>query len=553
MTLRHIVPTLLACVAFGDRLTAADPAVPPPSVDAAQQTMNIETSDKPLEIVLQWISRRAGVNIVCNEAEQPRVTLRLANVTWQEAIGQIAQRYDMVVEKKSDRIWQLSKPPKVRMEFQDARLTVVLEALARQANINIVISDDIKSERRLTMTLNGVPWREALDVIVKATGYTWIEQDYKIIRIVSKENVQKDLQTRVYRMDYSNGEKAKDSIVVALSSDGKAVYDQRTNSLVLTDTPPNLEAAAGILDQLDTRTREVLIELKFVEFSTQDVKKLGFDPISLGFDIDGFGRVGGIFNPFAADPTANFGGYRTPPTPIDPLVGPGPIPTSTGAVSGALTFEAIATLSSTEVIQTPQILTLDNTKANLHIGRELRFAESTVTQESGTTVTTLKEASSSPVTDGITIELTPHITSDGFVSIELLAKDENATLTTFTAGSGVTALSIQLPQKTSTKLTTNIMVADGQTAVIGGILKNKVVEDERTIPGISSIPVLGWLFRKEEDTVEQRNLSIFITPRVIPNHDKDETEEAALRLREKISGIQQKSSNPAAESRTLSE
>src|SRR3954471_8002578 len=171
MRLRHLVITSLAAMTIGGQaaVQAADGAAPSPE-SAAANTLTIETSDKPLDTVLQWISRRTNVNIVCNEQDQPRVTLRLVNVTLQEAIDQICAKYDLVLEKKSDRVWVLSRPPKVRMEFQDARLVVILEALARQANVNIVIGDDISSDRRLTMTLNGVPWREALDVIVRTTG-----------------------------------------------------------------------------------------------------------------------------------------------------------------------------------------------------------------------------------------------------------------------------------------------------------------------------------------------------------------------------------------------
>ena len=223
MKLRHVVLTSLAALSLGAAETV--PVASDAGPDQGAQTLTLEPTDKPLETVLQWISRRAGVNIVCNEADQPRVTLRLVNVTWQEAVAQIAERYDFVIERKSERIWSLTRPPKVRMEFQDARLTVVLEALARQANVNIVISDDVAGDRRLTMTLNGVPWRQALDVIVKATGYTWIEQDYSIIRVVSKANVQKDLQTQVYRLNYTNGITASGSIAVALSADGKVVHD----------------------------------------------------------------------------------------------------------------------------------------------------------------------------------------------------------------------------------------------------------------------------------------------------------------------------------------
>ncbi len=337
---------------------------------------------------------------------------------------------------------------------------------------------------------------------------------------------------------------------MALSGDGKVVHDARTNSLVLTDTPPNLEAATKILNQLDTRTREVLIEMKFVEYSTVEAERLGFDPISVGLDIDGFGRVGGTFQPFAANGgTASIGGRRTSLANNDPFVPPGPIPTSTGNVSAALSFEAIATFASTEIIQTPHLLTLDNRPAEIRIGREIRFAESTVTSTQNTSTITLAEARSSPVTDGILIQVTPHITSDGFVSMELVSSNEDATLRDFTSGGNT----IQLPQKATTKVTTSIMVNDGGTAVIGGILKNKVTEDDRSIPGINKLPVLGWLFKKKADSIEQRNLTIFITPHVITNQDRDVMAEEKARLAERISGIPQKAPQQAEQQRTLKE
>jgi len=555
MKLRRAVISSLAALSLG---AAEGGALPPVQrSDQVQQFLTLETTDKPLETVLQWISRRAGVNVVSNVPDQPRITLRLVNVTWQEAVQQIADRYDFVIEKRSERIWALTRPPKVRMEFQDARLSVVLEALARQAQVNIVISDDVSSDRRLTMTLNGVPWRTALDVIVRSTGYTWIEQEYQIIRVVSLENVQKDLQTRVIRLNYANGGNITPAIQPALSADGKVVHDPRTNSLVITDTPPSLDAAARILTELDTRTREVLIEMKFVEFSTVEAQALGWDPLSLGFDVADVGRFAASFAPFASETgSATAGIWRTPQPGIDPTVNPlfppiTAVPSSNGNISAQATFEAIATLTSTEIIQTPKILTLDNTEAMIQIGREIRFAEQTATQENGITQITLQEAESSPVEDGILIKVTPAITSDGYVSIKLSATDENATLQRFETNES----SIQLPQKAITKIETNIMVADGQTAVIGGILKNKVTEDERSIPGINRVPILNWFFKKTRDSVEQRNLTIFITPYVIPTSDRDLMMEDTSRLIERISGIPQRKpgEEQGADNRTLRE
>ncbi len=548
MHLRHLVISSLAALTFGAQgsvVFAGDAPVNGP-LDTTQ-LITLETSDKPLETVLQWISRRSGVNIVCNEAEQPRITLRLVNVTWQEAVEQIAARYDLVVERKSERVWQLTRPPKVRMEFQDARLTVVLEALARQANVNIVISDDVDANRRLTMTLNGVPWREALDVIVRATGYAWIEQEYQIIRVVSQDKLEKDLRTKVFHLNYTNAKEMALVVEGTRSKDGKVIVDARSNSLIITDTPVSLEAVTRIITTLDGRTREVQLELKFVEFSNSDAQKIGFDPINTSFNLKGIGTVAPSFTPF----NDIFGGgvnFNTT----------SPSPASSGDFSATFAFEALTTLTSSEVLQAPQVLTLDNTKATIRIGREIHYAETTITQNpngSGSLIT-LKEASSSPVKDGITIELTPHITSDGFVSIELKATNEKADLVQFTNGQAPNSpdfAAIELPTVNTTDLTTTIMIADGKTGVIGGILSNQSRDETRQVPLLGSLPGLGWLFKKRSESIEQRNLTIFVTPRIIKMSDASDYEEARLRLRERLSGLDLRPKTDTEPNRSLNE
>jgi type II secretory pathway component GspD/PulD (secretin) len=537
MPLRHLVISSLVAIAVGGVVSSAAGA---DALDLdASQTFTIET-DKPLETVLLWISRRAGVNIVCNEPDPPRVTLRLTNVTWQEAVDQIATRYDFVVVKKSDRVWELTKPPKVRMQFEDARLSVVLSAIANQAGVNIVISDDVDANRRLTMSLQGVPWREALDVIVKATGYAWVEQQYSIVRVVSPDKLQKDLQTRIFKLNYH----APDSLATVLTSlsgkdsnDMKVVVDSASSSLVVTATPPALADAAKTISTLDSQSREVLIEMKFVEFSNSDAQKLGFDPINTSFNLKGIGTVSPTFTPF----NDSFGGgvaYATRDS-------SGNVPSSTGGFSASFSFEALATLASAEVLQAPQLLTVDNRPATIKIGSEIRYAESTTSEATGSTsstvTTTLKEAQGSPVKDGIEITVLPHITSDGMVQIKLGAKNEAATLKTFTNGQVATSAtfsSIQLPQKDTTSLDNEFRVADGKTAVIGGILNNKASESNSQVPALGSIPVIGWLFKKQTSSVTQRNLTIFITPHIIPiNDDKSDHEASLLRQREELSGL----------------
>ena len=529
MRLRHLVMSTLAAVALATPAIAADGG---PGPGDGPQLITIATSDKALDTVLQWISRRAGVNVVCNEQEQPRVTISLANVTWQEAVAQIATKYDLVVERQSDRIWVLSRPPKVRMEFQDARLGVVLEALARQAGVNIVFSD-IDAEKKITMTLNGVPWKEALDVIVRDAGFAWIQREYNIIQVVSPDKLQKDLTTRIFEINYKSAGDLKDTIATVVGKDASVEVPKGSNYLMVTATLPALENAAKVLERLDTRTRQVKLEMQFVEFTDSDVQRIGFDPITLGFGVENFGTVSSTFKPFNATPTAAVSGARDLSA----------IPTNTGNITGAFSFEAIASLSTTEVLQKPAIQTTDNTEASITIGREIHFAEETVTQDNGTTVRSLKEATSSPVKDGITIKVTPHITGDGFVSITLDAANEDATLDTYSNKKDDTdpnASSIKLPTKSTQNLKTTIMIQDGKVGIIGGLLRDRTVEKEAHIPLLGDIPILGNLFKKREDTKEKRNLTIFITPRIIHTDSKSEFEKQREALKSRLSGIKPK-------------
>ena len=467
------------------------------------QFITLETTEKPLDVVLQWISRRAGINIVTNVdaagSEMDRVTMRLVNVTWQEAVEQIARRYDYVIEKRSDRIWELTKPPKVRMEFQNALLRVVLDALSRQANVNIVISDSIDASRRITMKMNDVPWREALDVIIKTTGYVWIEQDYQIIRVVAPEDIETDLETRVFPLNYTDALNAQTIIQVALSANGQVGIDQRTNTLIVTDTAVSLQAAADILRRIDVRNEEVQIEMKFVEFDSSDTNAFGFGA-AFNYQDGDIGNITGALLPFSPFPSQALN-----------VVG-NPINFG-GGVSGALSLEAVSTLTSSEVLSAPSVLTTDNTEATIEIVEVVRWAEQDIAEGDGEgdAIVALEEGEGSPLEVGMKIKVTPHITSDGFVSMSLDVTDETvknplADDAVFTGGS------IYLPQVRRKSVKTDIMVADGDTAVIGGMISNQVSETEHRVPVLGSIPVLGHLFRRTDENTIQRNLTIFITP-----------------------------------------
>jgi len=435
------------------------------------------------------------------------------------------------------------------MSFQDASLPVVLEAIARAADVNIIMAGDVAgSGKRLSMTLKGVPWRYALDVVVKTVDLAWVEQEYNIIRIVSPSSLQKDQRTFVLRVNYGDAKDLAGSLKSAIG-DGSIQVDSVSNSLILSGTPVAIDAARKLADQLDQRTREVLIEMKFVDYSTTDVQGLGFDPITLNFQIENVGTLAQEFRPFG-----NATGAFTTQT---NLTRGATAPTNSRLLGAGAVFEAIATLDSTDILQSPQILTLDNTEAEIIIGRELRFAEQSITTENGQTVRTLKEAQTSPVKDGIRIKVKPHISADGFVQLTLHAENSEAVLTEYVVGQGTpTESSIQLPQKGTTEISHTIMVGDGRTAVIGGLLKDKDVKRNGHIPGLGTIPVLGFFFRKERQETEKRNLTIFVTPRIIPLGKKSEYDKSLDDLKASLSGVHEeatKTQQAEAQAATLAE
>ncbi len=527
MRLRHLVISSIVAIALGGGAASAAAAEAAGPDQTAAANLTIETSDKPLDTVLQWISRRTGVNVLYNEQEQLRVTLRLDNVSLDEAIEQICTKYDLVLEKKSDRVWELSRPPKVRMEFQNANLQVVLAALARQANVNIVMGDDVDAAKHLTMTLNGVPWKEALDVIVRTTGYAWIEQQYKIIRIVTPDKLQKDLSTRIRHLDYVKAADVAAVILAAKSPDGKVIVDTNSNNLVITDTIPALLAIEEIIKRVDMRTPEVLIDMKFLDFTDSDAQQLGFNPVTLNFNLQKLGQVALGFTPGDSPPSASASLTRDLTR----------IPTSSGDISGGLALEAISSLDSTEVLQTPEVLTTDNKLAKIIIGREVHYAEETVSNENNAITRSLKEASSSPVKDGITIEVTPHITTDGYVQIALVASNDNVTLVTYSDKANANDPNgsvIQLPTKSTTSITANIMIGNGRTGVIGGLLLNDTTENENKVPLLGQIPVFGWLFKNRSKSVSRRNLTIFITPHIIPLNSESPFEQSKKAFEAKL-------------------
>ncbi len=536
---------------------------------------------EPLERVLEYISRSSrGINVVIKcedpaEEEDLRrmpVTVELTDVTWITAVNYIAEKHKFVVnrEKENDGIVYLERPPRVTMSVQGAPLTKVIKMIAMGTGQNIIPGPEVSSIENVSFDLHDVPWKDALQSILKTYGLVMVEEKKGIIRIVSPASVQATHEVRAIQLQYlqpfgtkykpklpgndyvsggGGGADASTSMGSLLdvlnqlkSADGTISYEQRTNMLIIKDTATNIEAMKKVIQEIDREPMQVKIKVRMVTINTSDADRKG---VQWGGETDGGftasvngGRWQTVF-PFTLDRTARqttFGGWGDM-GPLAPVVSSAAGPVAlrgqlnpdtvdgTGTYSlGNLSFEQLtATLqilrhsSNSKVIQAPELVVLDNQEATIHMGQVLRYAEFYADD----TGSGYKEAGQ--VNAGVQLIVIPHIcgTKDQVI-MEVVPKTEDfdpaTDWKTFGSGTG----SIQLPQTRSKIVVTKMMLKSRETGVIGGLMNTNNGLTIHKVPILGDIPILGYAFKKTTNIVSKENLLIFVTPTILgPRHEDD--------------------------------
>ncbi len=404
---------------------------------------------------------------------------------------------------------------KISLEFKDADIKNVFRLLGEVSGKNIVVTDDVS--RKVTMRLIEVPWDQALDVIIDTNGLGKDESG-NVIRIStagrlkserdnlaaakkSEENLE-TLQTAYLTVNYAKVMKGQgdtntdkdlvEKVKALLSPRGKVEADQRTNTLIVRDIKSSIEDVQNLIGRLDTRTPQVLIESNLIETTPTFTRSLGIEMESLFNN----GRVR-TSDRFVANPP--FAGDLQP-TPATNLLS---IPSS-GFRFGYFGNNITSVLSAAEaqgnvkIISRPSVVTLNNVESMIESANILRIRTSAATVgEAGA----LRE-----IRAGITLKVTPQVSADGFVLLNISAKSS-----TLDFGKTVDGI----PQENTREAKVNVLVKDGETVVLGGIMKDTGSNSENGIPYLKDIPALGWLFKKSSWQKDFEELVIFITPRIM--------------------------------------
>jgi len=449
---------------------------------------------------------------------------------------------------------------KISMNLENVKLTNLLKALSIQSGLNFICSEAVK-ERKLTVYLDNVPLREAIDIIFKANGLSYDyypEANLFVVKEIGKPTV--ELQTKIYKLKYvrvegsriekevgnvsessgsnfsgEEGEvksKIKEAVKVVLSEYGKVIEEPSTNSLIVVDVPSQFPIIDKVIESLDKPQPKVLIEAEILDVSRTSIDKLGIKwPENLikldvtGARMTAFPFFGSKKNVSGNSSTLNIeetpGGWKDVSWSANNF-GPS-ILTVIGAELALKFFES---QSDTKLLARPKVLTLSGETAEIKITTDEAIGvKKTESAEGGTIEYTIERAET-----GTKLRVTPQVNLETgeitlvIEAIQKVALDSGFTTQAFIVGT------IKNPEERSTR--TVVRLKDGEVLLIGGLIKRNEEKNNYRVPFISHIPILGSLFKEKDKNITERELLVFLTPHIVKEVEYLLPKKSKLKLRE---------------------
>lgn len=425
---------------------------------------------------------------------------------------------------------------KVTFNFQDIPVRSVLALIADVSDLNIVVADSVGGN--LTLRLTNVPWDQALDIVMDARNLDmrqngnviWIgptaeiaAREQQLLQAQLDRRILEPLQTVLIPISYAKAEDlvlliqestdATDSEYGLLSERGSVTFDERTNTLLVTDTGDKILEVQSLITELDYAVEQVQIESRIViassDFAHELGVRFGVSYLHLGSNIGVIaadGSAADTLNPSINprdDGLLDIPGYpnRYQVNLPSPSQNAGTLGLSflTGDVILDLELSALESEGEGEVISTPRVVTANQAEAFIQQGVEIPYEQAT---SSGATAVQFKEAV-------LELKVTPLITPDNRIQMELGVKQDTVGEIYQTARGG------SVPSIDTRELETTVLVANGDTVVLGGIFQDESASKEEKVPWLGDIPGVGFLFRRRANETKKRELLIFVTPTIV--------------------------------------
>lgn len=381
----------------------------------------------------------------------------------------------------------------ISLDVQDAEIGTVLRSLAGFAGVNIVASPRVTG--KVTVKLEDVPWEEALSVILRAHSFDYSEEG-GIYRIDTAEDLRQEklsverarsqveelekLKLGMVVLRYANAKEVKDALEQMLTDRGNIDIDVRTNSLLINDVQERVDMISGMAAQLDTQTPQVEINARLVDMDMKATKELGINWSLANF----------------MSPGNNAYGSLSIDNPIQSPSGDLRVGTVQDWGDLMVKIEALENDNKAQLISNPVITTTDNREASILVGQKIPLI---VADQAGNAITQL-------TTIGIMLKVTPHINSENRITLDV--HNEVSDLSSQATVQGGVIIN-------TSESDTRVLVQDGQTAIIAGLIRRVESTLDSGIPVLQDLPILGALFRHSSKTNNSRELVIFVTPKIV--------------------------------------
>ena len=431
-------------------------------------------------------------------------------------VSQCGQGY-LIAASGSEELLGDKEDVRITLDLKDASLRDVLKMLSVQSGLNFISSEAV-ADRNITLFLDNVMLKAAMDKIFAVNNLTYeLDRESNIFIVKDWGTPSLESDTRVYSLKYarvsnsrlnqgssssggsagsSSGGGLKDALGIVMSAQGKIIEDPATNSIIITDMPSKFPVIEKVITNLDVLVPQVMIEVEILDVDKSDVDKLGLKFSGtdwLKYTGPNFGPV----YPFSGATLASG------------LLGDTGSARATWNMSSlTVALDFLQTRSSTKFLARPKIFVLNNETAELKLSSDEAIGSQTTTTSSEGTANTTTAAERAET--GVSLKVTPQIsmaTGEITMTLEPTVKEAVTGLTVGTQ-------STKDVEERSFKST--IRINDGQTVILGGLIRKKSVLTNTNVPFFSQIPVLGMFFRHKEDGPRRdREILVFITPRII--------------------------------------
>jgi|GEM_PF-2874505 len=448
----------------------------------------------------------------------------------------------------------------VELHVNKEDLTKVLQLLSLQSQRNIIPSPSV--EGTVTADLYSVTFYEALDAILNSAGYGYLEEGnfiyvYTKEELAAIEEAKRKRVAQVYTLDFLNATDARSFVEVMLSGDGASIsstaetedFQLQTSgptgadqfasdaTLVIYDYEENVAQIVQMLDELDTKPQQVLVEATILQTALSEANAYGVD-FSILSDLDFFdfagsgGPLGVVDDLISGTSTDGADNDLAAPEPTGLGSSTGvAVNSNIGNVAGAGTLKVgvvnddvavfmrvLDSVTDTTIVSNPKLLTLNRQAARVLVGQRVGYLNTTFTDAATTTSVEFLDT-------GTELAVRPFVSQDGLIRLELRPQISSATFRNIIDTNGNT---ITIPDEDTTELSTNIQVRDGQTIVLGGLFTETTTANRRQIPVLGNMPLIGAAFRGHDDTTARSEIIFMVTPSLV--NDTRLTEDGDLAM-----------------------